>query len=258
MLALNAVTLYIHPPPKQLRLMLARLHTIHSDPENGNEDLTAIVRGFRPCIEHLHQLFRTFLGLPFAVDYPVGIPIFVLHRVTHAIFILVTIEKAINATVVDKRQFIGVEETKAQLYLDHVVSFLRYITARCPNRSVVGFVSLLTVLQNWMSQQSTGVCGSQSPVTSRSHESCQRPQAGNVSPGQASPHPPNPAPSLTSGKSQGDDSESYADGGSAIMRSDLSSALRAVLAEDDIAMEHLGGFLELAENSVSGQEEHEW
>ena len=174
--------------------MLARLHTIQLNQENGNEDLTAIANGLRHCIGKFHQLFDSFLKLS---GNAVTIPLLLLQRVTQAIFLLVTIEKAINS-LDEKRQLIPVEELQTQLYLDRVVSLLGQITTRHPSRSISGVGGLLTLLQHWMRQQSTGKLS--------------------------------------------------------IKRSDVRIALKTVLAEDNVAMEHLGGFLELVENSVRDQE----
>ena len=248
--------------------MLARLHTSHNDRENRNEDLTAMAGGFRRCIVEFYRLFESFLKL--AAD-AATIPVFLLHRVTHAILLLVTIQEALNSIADEKRQFIHVEELKTQLYLDGVVSLLRQVTTQRPIRSVIAFARLLIVLQNWIHQQSRGVCSPASPASCGSHDTRQRLQAEKVSTGQASLHPPDQEPCWTSGRSRGHASETYAHIGNvertggasasrngsryhgmdqSIMCADVRSALKMVLAEDDIATEYLGGFLELAEKSV--------
>ena len=248
--------------------MLARLHTVHNDRENGNEDPTAITGGVRCCIVECHRLFESFLKRSV---HAVAIPVFLLQRVTHAIFLLVTMEEIIKPVVDEGRLFIHVQDFKTQLYLDGLVSVLRQLAAQRPNRPAIGFATLLTVLQNWMRQRSRGSCSLPFPVSSESHESRQRLQAENCSTSQASLHPPDQVLFWTPGSSHGDASETYAhdanvegtSGASAsrnesryddldqsIVRSATRSALRLVLAEDDITTEYLGGFLELAENSV--------
>lgn len=217
--------------------MLARLHSVHNDRENGNEDLIVIADNFRYCIVQFHRLFESFLKL--SVD-AVAIPVFLLQRVTHAIFLLVTIEGAISSIVDEKQQVVHVEELKTQLYLDGVVSLLRQITTQRPTRSVMGFAGLLTVLQNWMRQQSIGICSSPPPMSSRSQGDASETYAhgANVE--------------GTSGASGSSNGPGYHGFDPSIMRSDVTSALRMVLGEDDIAMEYLGGFLELAEKSIQG------
>lgn len=241
--------------------MLARLHSNAKSEESADPDSI-----FRRCVAEFHRLFESFLRL--SEDGIPAIPVFQLTHIAHAVFLLVMAQRVVESIDDKDQRPCQPEELKTQMYLDGIVSLLRDISVERPSRSVMSFMMLLTVLQNWLHQYCLGI--SVLPTSA----SRQVLDTDNVSFDREPLHVLSQKAAGIPGSTYNEASHFYsANAGTTlgtlihedstkgnsldlpVMHSGLGSALKLVLNQGDIDLGYLGGFLTLVETASSALEE---